>query len=243
MKGRTGIAARAGRLLVLAWLLPVAGAAELPAGKTPASATAPGAEQQLDEVTVTATRTRPVRNLQTIIEWLARLVGQYRYEGSVELHAGPGVPAAPLPVRGVGDCVPFGLAPGVQCSIAVRWPEVRGENGTEVLGGISSLNPALILYGLDPDHRAIHYLQVDQKGIADGGLGYLDGDTLTTTAPCEGIPGNCQRITTINAQPDGKLIQMQIDIRQDEERTVRYTFVMRRLSQPAPGGASGKAQP
>jgi len=227
MKGHARITMLAGRAIALAWLL---------AGPVPAAE--PRTDQELDEVTVTGTRSKPVRNLQTIIEWLARLVGQYRYGGTVELRAGPGIPTAPLLVRGVGDCVAFGLAPGVQCSIAVSWPKIRGEGGQEVLGGVSTLNPAMVLYGLDPDRRAIHFLQVDQKGIADGGTGYLMGDTLTTRAPCEGIPGDCERITTIDAQPDGRRIQMQVDIEQDGQRAVRFNFVLNRTSEPAKSGSA-----
>jgi hypothetical protein len=222
---------RTGTTVLMAW---TALAFLLPG--TDAAAAAPTAkqalpDQELDEVTVNGNRINPTRNMRTILEWLVRLVGQYRYEGSVELKPGPGVPAEKLPVRGVGDCVRFGIAPGVQCSVAIRWPEVHGEDGAEVVGGVSSLNPAMILYGLDPDRRGIHFLQVDSRGIADGGVGYLTGDTLETSASCEGIPGDCQRITRINAEPEGKLIQMQVDIQQDGVRTARFNFVMHRQPQ------------
>lgn len=199
------------------------------------SAAAPAEElDQLDEVRVSAIRIKPTRDMQQIIDWLARLVGQFQYDGSVELRAGPGVPQGQLLVSGVGDCVGFGLAPGVQCAVKVRWPEVRGADGEKLAGSVSNLNPAMILYGLDPDRRGIHFLQVDKYGIAEGGLGYLDGNTLVTSAPCEAIPGDCKRITRVTAQPDGKQIQMQVDIEQEGRRTVRYKFYMRRLSRALP---------
>jgi len=224
MKGRTGPSLLAW-LMVLATPLPNAAAiAAAPANR------APPPDQELDEVTVSGNRIKPIRNMRTILEWLVRLVGQHRYEGFVELSPG-GVAQARQPVRGVGDCVRFGIAPGVQCSVAIRWPETKGADGEEIVGGVSTLNPAMILYGLDPDRRGIHFLQVDQRGIADGGVGYLMDDVLTTTAPCEGIPGNCQRTTRIDAEPEGKFIQMQVDIERDGVRVARFHFDMTRTSQ------------
>jgi hypothetical protein len=46
-----------------------------------------------------------------------------------------------------------------------------------------------------------------------------------------GIPGDCQRTTQIDAAPDGKLIQMQVDIDQDGVRVARFHFEMQRLAQ------------
>lgn len=225
---------RAGSVVMAAWLLLPA---LLPGTIATAAAPAtrpPQPEQELDEVIVSGNRIKPERNMRTILEWLVRLVGQYRYEGFVEPRPG-GVARERLPVRGFGDCIRFGIAPGVQCSVAIAWPEARGDDGEELVGGASTLNPAMILYGLDPDRRGIHFLQVDQRGIADGGVGYLLGDVLTTTAPCEGIPGNCQRITKIDAAPDGKLIQMQVDILREGVRVARFHFEMTRIEQQQPG--------
>lgn len=201
---------------------PAANAAKAPAAAT---STANGVEQELDEVVVNGRRIRPERNMQTVVDWMRRLVGQFRYQGYVELRGADGAPLGREDVQGVSDCVAFGLAPGVQCSLKVEWPAVEGDAGA--VGGVSTLQPAMILYGFDPDHRAVHLLQVDNKGIADGALGYLQGDTLLASAPCEGIPGNCQRITRITARPDGKLIQTQVDIEIDGQRVTRYVFLQR----------------
>jgi hypothetical protein len=182
---------------------------------------------ELGEVVVSGKRTKPVRNPQVIIDWLRRLVGQFRYQGYVELHGSDGAPLGREDVAGKGECLAFGLAPGVQCTIKVEWPEVEGDDGQAVPGGISSLNPAMILYGLDPDKLGIHFLQVDNKGVADGGVGLLTGDTLTNSDQCVGVAGDCRRTTRITARPDGKLVQMQTDIVQDGQLVARYLFVMR----------------
>lgn len=223
MKRRAGLVLAVTLLLPAALLPGIAASAAAPAPRTPPP------DEELDEVTVTGSRIQPVRNMRTILEWLVRLVGQYRYEGFVELRPARGVAKDRLPVRGFGDCIRFGIAPGVQCSVAILWPEVKGPDGEEVVGGVSRLNPAMILYGLDPDRRGIHFLQVDQRGVADGGVGYLMGNVLTTTAPCEDIPGDCRRTTRIDAQPDGKLIQMEVDIEQDGLRVARFHFEMQRI--------------
>jgi hypothetical protein len=86
----------------------------------------------------------------------------------------------------------------------------------------------MIVYALDLNYLGIQFLHVDSRGMADSGLGYLTGDTLTTTTDCVDLSGDCKRISRIEARPDGKRIQMQIDIEQDGTRLVRYTFVLRR---------------
>jgi hypothetical protein len=234
MKQRTGVPAIRSLSIALSLLLGAASAtgAQAPAGKSAAAAASQqdsGSErdQELSEVLVQGKRTKPVRDPQIIIDWMRRLVGQFRYVGFVELHDPNGAPRGQQPVSGKGDCVAFGLAPGVQCTIKVSWPEAHGDDGQEILGGVSNLQPAMVLYGLDPDELAVHYLLVDNKGVADGGLGYLKGDTMTTADPCVGIPGDCTRTTRITAEPDGKLVQMQIDIEREGQLAVRYLFAMR----------------
>lgn len=226
MNTRTGMNSLAGWMVGLTLVLPGAAWAASPAA-TPQAAKEP--ETELSEVLVQGTRTKPERNLQVVIEWLRRLVGQFRYQGNVELRGPDGKPLARQNVSGKSDCVAFGLAPGVQCSVKVQWPEFKGADGAAVVGAVSTLQPAMILYGLDPDKRGIHFLQVDNKGVADGGVGLLLGDTLTTKAPCEGIPGNCQRTTKITAKEDGSLITTVTDIEQDGVVVARYNFLMRPL--------------
>jgi hypothetical protein len=182
---------------------------------------------ELGEVLVEGQRTRPVRDPQKIIDWMRRLVGQFRYQGFVELHDDKGATLGQQRVSGKADCVAFGLAPGVQCTVKIEWPEAQASTGQDLLGAVSRLDPAMVLYGLDPDELAVHYLQVDNQGVADGGLGYLRGDTMTTRDPCVEIPGDCTRTTKIMARPDGQMIQTQIDIEKNGVLAVRYLFVQR----------------
>jgi len=214
---------------------PLAAAAAQPSQLPPPPASA--LDLELGEVLVSGAR--KTRDPEAVLKWLRRLIGQYDYEGYVELRT-EGAPQGRLPVRGVGECTGFGPGPGVQCVMRVTWPKVRGSNGEDVLGGVSSLAPAMTLYGYDADFIAIRFQQVDNKGLADSGRGYLTGDVLTTKASCVNVLAGCERIMHINAQPDGKVIQTQIDIEQDSNLVARFMFVQHLLSKNAAGSTSGK---
>jgi hypothetical protein len=199
-----------------------AGAPERPA-QTPDSP----ADQQLDEILVQGEKVKPNRDAVEILAWLRRFVGQFSYSGYVDVRA-DGIPRQRQGVAGVAKCVAFGQTPGVHCTINVTWPEVHGPGGKEVPGGVSTLTPAMIQYGFDPDRLGVRFMQVDSRGIAERGDGYLYTNTLVTTTACVGIPGNCQRITRITPQSDGQFIETQIDIEVDGNRVVRYLLVMTR---------------
>ena len=125
----------AGTLLTCAALVACADAIAAP----PRAAASAGAEVA-----------NPVTDVAGISDWLRRLVGRYRFEGSVEVvysHEGEDYDdhrCAPLPpkpddngnlpplalpycstIRGKGDCVAVGKGPGVQCILDVSWQEFR----------------------------------------------------------------------------------------------------------------------
>ncbi len=228
MRKQENTTALMGCLLALAMLLPV----------TVLHAAAP--DEELDEVLVNGVRIKATRDPQKIVNWLKLLVGQFRYDGYVQPRR-DGAIGNLLRVQGGADCTAFGKAPGVQCQINVTWPDAQGADGNEIPGGVSTLAPSITQYGLDPDHLGIRFLQVDNKGIASYGQGYLFGDTLTTTTPCADIPGDCQRITKISARVDGKTVEMQIDIQKDSERLVRFKFMLNRIGKVSEGAISGGA--
>jgi len=188
---------------------------------------------EIGEVLVTGEK--PTREVADLIPWLRRLLGQYTYEGQVDL-GGKGKAEDRRSVRGVGLCIGFGVAPGVQCEINVRWPTVRGPDGSDVLGGVSTFDPAMILYGLEPDEIGIRYLQVDNRGLAEGATGFVVGDTATFKTACVDIPEGCQRTTRITAKADSDIIDMQIDTELDFQLAARFNFQMRRVGKvQAPG--------
>jgi hypothetical protein len=212
----------------LALVVLMVGAASTQAAQAQSSRNAREANriEELGEVVVTGEKA--TRKVADLIPWLRRLLGQYSYNGWVDL-GGQGNPEDRRPVRGVGLCMGFGVAPGVQCEINVRWPQVKGPAGEEVMGGVSTLDPAMILYGLEPDEIGIRYLQVDNTGLAEGATGTIIGNTATFTAPCADIPGNCRRITQITADSDSKIVDMQIDTELDYVLAMRFRFQMTRI--------------
>lgn len=211
--------------LVAASALPLT----LPAA-APATSRAQAEPEEIEELSeVTVSGEKPTRKVADLIPWLRRLLGQYVYEGYVDL-GGKGEEEDRHPVKGSGYCIGFGLAPGVQCEIHVSWPEVRGPDGEEVMGGVSTFTPAMILYGLEPDEIGIRYLQVDSKGLAEGGTGLVTGDTAAFRTPCADIPMGCQRVVRITARSESQFVDMQIDTELDYQLATRYRFHMTRIA-------------
>lgn len=186
---------------------------------------------ELDEVLVEGRRNRvPPTSwdyYQQSFDFLARLVGQFAVAGQVDLGA-QGNSKDLRKVTGRALCLGFGAAPGVQCEMSVRWPETRGLDGEEIPGGVSALNPAVLLFGYEPV-TGISHVVVDNKGIADVAVGQLASpNTMVSRSKCVGIPGNCERTVRITAEPDLKTIRMNIDLAIEDRKAVSYQFVLQR---------------
>jgi hypothetical protein len=184
-------------------------------------------EDELDEVLVSGKKA--ARKPSVILTWMRRLLGTYAYEGIVDLH-GKGEPKDFLTARGSGDCVGFGPSPALQCHLDVRWPERKGPNGEAIPGGTPNLSPAMLLFGFEPDELGVRYMLVDSNGFAEPALGLIVGDTLISRAPCVNIPGTCRKTTQITAQPDGKRVEIRIDVEVDYRRVLAYSFLLRRVA-------------
>lgn len=192
--------------------------------------------EELSEVIVSGEK--PSRRLEDLLPWLRRLLGRYAFDGYVDL-GGQGNPGDVLLVRGSGECVGFGVAPGVQCEIDVRWPKVTGPAGEDIIGGISHLSPAMILYGVEPDERGIRYLQVDNRGLAEGATGLVTGDTAAFRTPCVDMANDCHRVVRITAREDSEMVEMQVDTELNYQVAVRFRFQMRRLESVQKDVSSG----
>lgn len=224
--GRPEWSRLAGSALVLAWLCAPSGFAASPAQPAAAPATTEKFEE-LSEVIVSGAR--PTRKVADVIPWMRRLLGEYTIEGYVDLR-GKGDPDDRRNVRGGGVCVGFGVAPGVQCEIDVRWPAADAVEGL-IMGGTSTLSPAMMLYGLEPDEIGVRYLQVDNRGLAEGATGGIIGDSATFRAPCADVIEACQRVTRIIARPESKLIDMQVDTEIFYELAMRYRLQFTRVKE------------
>jgi hypothetical protein len=200
-------------------------------------------DSELDEVLINGVRVKPTRDPQKIVNWLKLLVGEFSYGGYVQLR-GEGVSTALLSVEGRTSCIAFGRAPGVHCELKVAWPEARGAEGQEVPevpGGISTLTPAMVEYGLDTDRLGIRYMLVDNRGMANYGDAYLVGNTLATVTPCPDIP-DCTRTTRITPRVDGELVEMEVEIEKELTRRARFRFVLQRQGDVPEGAISGGEQ-
>ena len=236
MNGHQGINGVKSWLIALMLSAPgfaaAAGAAKVLPGKSPASAAA-AADQELDELLVAGAK--PLRDPRKVVAWLTRLLGQFSVDGSVDLH-GKGDPADQRKVEGQSKCIAVGAEPGLQCELRIRWHQEEGSYaGALLLGGESTLDPAVMLYGVAPDGLHITYVLVDNKGTADGAWGDLiNPDTLASRKPCAGIPGDCERIMRITASPDLKKVEMRVVLEIDRKKAETFTFVMNRVPAAAP---------
>lgn len=244
---RTMVLAQAAALLVL--VMPVAGAAS--------------GNPRDTRRDLTYLVRPPVTDTAQIGAWLQQLAGNYRVEGSVwmlsrffefyyqgekrEVEFEQRFESA----RGAGDCAAVGTGSGMHCIFNISWldeyetimdPE-RGPVGVHNLpGGVSYLNPSMLLVGLDPDKQGVTFLLVDNKGLPEGGSGSLAGDRATLRAPCVNAPKlflamnpahkfsyrppqTCERIIQIDARPGAKSVLMDISIRLNDE-----LFSMTRLT-------------
>jgi len=189
-----------------------------------------------------------VADMRALRAWLVLLAGRYSFAGYVDL-CGQGHAVDLRPVTGSADCILSGPNPDVHCKVDADWPETRAEDGTPVLGGVSGLRQAQLVYSLENSGTraiqvrgwGIQFVQVDNKGRADWASGVLLGDTFTAGELCVGIPGSCQKITRITARPGSNEISMLIEIQIDHQPVMRQTFLLHRrpnLQQSDPSGDS-----
>ncbi len=194
--------------------------------------------------------------------WLKRLVGRFSFEGVVQVPANgdcgaPGASILTMPcqtIKGTGDCVGVGTGAGVQCIFKISWLEiwtvVTSENGDAgsytsglVPGALPYLDPSMAMFGLHPLYPAINHLIVDNKGLAEGGLGASAGNRAIFRTSCvnePGILGGCERIFRIEAKADSSLLYMWIDVEKGpKDIGPPFSSIMLTLRRIAPGKGSG----
>lgn len=203
-------------------------------------------DDELDEVFVEGRRNRDRPrswdDYQQPFNFLARLVGEFDVEGSVDVQ-GQGNPEHLRRAQGRAHCIGFGSAPGVQCQLNVRWPASSGANGEEIPGGVSTLDPAILLLGFEPVSPGISHVLLDNRGVADNAVGRMSSpNTMVSRSQCVGIPGNCQRTVRITAEPDLDTVRITMEFARDQQEFLSLALVMRRV----PGTGSvvyGRKQP
>jgi hypothetical protein len=164
----------------------------------------------------------------------------------------------------------------VQCILDVAWQDFYevitpsddvsstgpGSGIYSLPGGVTTLSPAMALFGLDPAESGIKYLLVDQKGLPEGGPGAIRGNRATFKTTCvngpelfsrmkppprppdpprlEGPPRTCERILRLDAKPDASLMHWSMDIEINGEPWTRYEMTLRREQAVAMGSAEVK---
>lgn len=210
----------------LGWLLTgVAWSADADDGQPP--------EEELDEVVVEGDRIKSrissYKELQKPLDWLARLVGEFRIGGGVELLAQDDA-GDPLAVTGAAVCIGFGIGPGVQCDFRALWRETAESASEAITGGASTYNPAVLLLGFDPLAGSVSYIMVDARGYADTAGGTMvSADTMRARSSCFAMAARCDQVLRISASPDGETFEMMIDRQIEQQPAVRFRFVMERI--------------
>lgn len=191
--------------------------------------------EELDEVFVDGDRVKrksySYKELQKPLDWMARLVGEFDVGGTVIL-SGPDGGEQTVEVLGHAQCIGFGIGPGVQCDLQVKWPEAAGPDGEEFPGGVSAFDPAALLLGYEPVQGAVSYILVSNKGHAETAVGEMvSGDTMRSRTDCaDSVAVTCEQVMRITANRDLETVEMRIERRSDLAPAVRYVFVMRRVS-------------
>jgi hypothetical protein len=189
----------------------------------------------------------PVTEPAAMAEWLKRLAGRYTVDGMVHvvqqgdcgnLPPDPAVETPPAPpeppcqpIKGKADCVGVGTGPGVHCILNAMWLDIFNtdfENGTmtDLPGGVSYLDPSMILFGLDPGQAAVNYMLVDSKGLPEGTIGSIVGHKATFTTQCVNIGPTCERVLRVEAREGASLIYLSIDIRDTVAKDPITSIVM-----------------
>lgn len=206
-----------------------------------------GDEQQVpDEAERARAGVRAESDTRKMQAWLARLVGRYTVEGTVDL-CGQGNSVDQRAATGKVDCIAAGLPASVHCKVNVSWAPAVRKDGTSLRGGVSNLAPAQFLFsfftceqrfydgtvlGTPPGvpKRGLQFLQLDNRGIAEGASSELVGDAFMSREHCIDIPGNCRKVTMITATPESNDISMRVDIEINHKRVLRQSFLLRRDS-------------
>lgn len=152
--------------------------------------------------------------------WLSRFVGSFQLKGTVMEYLNGGRLTS-QDINGVMHCAGIGDGPGVHCLVKASF----GPNLWQSFGGIgggtpthsityNTLNPAVMLFALDPDDLKIKVLLVDDHSIADVLSGPLTGDTVKFASRYRGCWGeaplvHCPWALQITAKPDSNVIKVE----------------------------------
>lgn len=130
--------------------------------------------------------------------WLRRLVGNYKLDGAFGTTG----------IKGKMNCIAVGDGPGVQCIVNALWTLYVGFPPIDLS---SFLDPAMILFGLDPGRSEINLMLVNDRGLPSGGFGTVKGHLGAFRTICAGAnEDGCSVGIRIEAKPEANINYMWI---------------------------------
>lgn len=234
---------------VIAWLALLA-VGTLSCGKAHAQARGgnlrgPQHSPQSTKSADSATKSQKLHELET---WVGRLAGTFRVNGTVQQHLNS-VGLTSRGIDGAMECARIGDGAGVHCVIRASfgnttWSLGGGGGGTATpLVTYNTLNPAVLLFAIDPNSVRIKLMLVDDHSIADILSGLLIGDTVQLTSEMKGCWGSsdlphCPWSFRFTAKPGSRVIRVETIWKAGG---IRFDIQLNRESYPpAPGVEAGR---
>lgn len=162
--------------------------------------------ERTDQVLDDAERARKVGEMDA---WLRLLPGEYRVTGDVrmsQLRNGA--------VRGDARCSQIGEGPGMQCLINATWRHLPDAPGSAAsINFYDSMQPALMLFGLDPKTPAIQIMYANDRGLGTGFTSLINAEVGTDRVqalrwgPCL-TEFFCFGAMTLTARPGSDVVTM-----------------------------------
>jgi hypothetical protein len=101
------------------------------------------------------------QKLTEMEDWLRRLAGTFRLEGTYRNHGGSS------PVLGTAKCLGLGHGPGLSCLITATWKAPReGYKDPAFDNGLyAAMQPLVLVFGIDPDASQIRATLMEQRAL------------------------------------------------------------------------------
>lgn len=194
--------------------------------------------------------------------WLGRLVGHFELRGTVTQAVSVGT-RTNRGFRGPMECQRIGSGPGTHCVMRTSWPPILrfGEGGgagyPENSEAYNALNPAVMIFAIDPGSRLLQLMLVDDHGIAEHWSGVLDDETVTFAPEVLSVakplcwgdlyqrqsPPHCLRTIRMVARPGSQRVNVEMGWPAGGGTFIQFSLLRRTTSQDgAPLAAEGTGE-
>jgi hypothetical protein len=162
--------------------------------------------------------------------WLRRLPGRFRIDGRIAMpwtlqKSVSGEALLSARISGVADCVAVGEGVGVQCLINASWPPLETDvhefevpdQALNISEAVNSLQPAMLVLGLDVDKPGVRAHMVTDESIATTWTGVVNDDNFRTIdkSDCSSIVWGvveyrCGAFLNVFAEPDSESVTIEL---------------------------------